>query len=151
MRMTIKTALLLPMIAGTLGTGCALPEVKLKDAQLTKLTQKDLEIGLNLDIFNPNDYQLPLSMVDWDLDLFRSDFTNGETPFSRNIPAKRRADVQVPIGINFQSVVIGVQNLFTKREIPWGIGGGCSFRVPTQDPVRVGFAQTGTWANPFMK
>lgn len=148
MRTPIRIALLFAVAA--FGSGCALPEVTLKDALLTKLTQKSLEIGLNLEIFNPNDYQLPLQMVDWDLDLFRADFTNGETGFSRNIPAGRRAPVQVPIGINFQTVAIGVQNLITKREIPWGIGGGCSFRVPTQDPIRVGFSQTGAWANPLM-
>lgn len=145
---TIRIALL--TILAALATGCSLPEVTLKDAMLTKLTTKSLEIGLNLDIFNPNDYQLPLQMVDWDLDLFRTDFTNGETPFSRNIPAQRRAAVQVPIGINFQSVAIGVQSLLTNRQIPWAIGGGASFRVPTQDPIRVGFSQSGAWANPLM-
>ena len=143
-------AIALTLFIATVASGCSLPEVTLKDALLTKLTTKNLEIGLNLEIFNPNDYQLPLQMVDWDLDLFRADFTNGETAFSRNIPAQRRAPVQVPIGINFQSVALGVQSLLTNRQIPWGIGGGCSFRVPTQDPIRVGFSQTGNWANPLM-
>lgn len=137
------------MLVATLGTGCSLPEVKLKDALLTKLTTKNLEVGLNLEIFNPNDYALPLQMVDWDLDLFRADFTNGETAFSRNIPAGRRAPVQVPIGINFQSVAVGVQSLLTNKQIPWGIGGGCSFRIPASDPIRVGFSQKGSWANPL--
>lgn len=145
----MRTKLLGLTIVALLASGCSLPEVTLKDAMLTKLTTKDLEIGLNLDIFNPNDYSLPLQMVDWDLDLFRSDFTNGNTPFSRNIPAQRRAAVEVPIGINFKSVAIGAQNLLTSQTIPWGIGGGASFRVPTQDPVRVGFSQTGQWRNPI--
>lgn len=137
------------IVCTTLSTGCSLPEVKLKDALLTKLTTKDLEIGLNLEIFNPNQYSLPLQAVDWDLDLFKSDFTNGETGFSRNIPANKRAGVQVPIGISFQSVRAGVQNLLTTRQIPWGIAGGCSFRVPTQEPLRVGFSQSGAWVNPL--
>ena len=130
-------------------TGCAMPKVTLKNALLTSLTTKALEIGLDLNIENPNDYALPLQMVDWDLDLFRADFTTGETAFSRNIPAGRTAAVRVPIGINFQSVAIGVQNLLTKRQIPWGIAGGCSFRVPTRDPIRVGFQQQGSWNNPI--
>jgi LEA14-like dessication related protein len=132
-------------------SGCSLPDVKLKDALLTKLTTKNLEIGLNLEIFNPNEYSIPLSGVDWDLDLFRADFTNGQTGFTRNIPGNRRADVEVPIGISFQSVRVGVQNLLTKREIPWKIGGGCSFRIPASEPVRVGFQQAGRWTNPLMR
>jgi len=136
---------------GTLGTGCSLPEVTLKDALLTKLSPKGLEVGLNLDIFNPNEYALPLSGVDWDLDLFQADFTAGKTGFSRNIPAQRRADVQVPIGIEFQTVAAGAQKLLTTRKIPWGIGGGCSFRIPAGEPIRVGFAHQGQWTNPLLK
>ena len=132
-------------------TGCALPEVTLKDALLTKLNQKGLEIGLNLDIYNPNEYALPLAAVDWDLDLFQSDFTAGQTAFSRNIPAQRRADVQVPIGIQFQTVAAGAQKLLTTRRIPWGIEGGCAFRLPATDPIRVGFAHQGHWTNPLLR
>lgn len=144
-----NTTLAFVIFAALGASACSLPEVALKDAMLTKLTQRDMEIGLNLEVFNPNDYALPLQMIDWDLDLFRADFTNGETAFSRNIPAGRRAPMTVPIGINFQSVAVGVQNLITNRQIPWGIGGGASFRVPTQDPVRVGFSHSGSWNNPL--
>lgn len=147
MRTNLRLCALLVTIAAA--SGCALPEVQLKDALLTKLTTKNLEIGLNLEIFNPNDYALPLQMIDWDLDLFRADFTNGETAFSRNIPAQVRAPVQVPIGISFQSLAVGVDSLLTKREIPWGIGGGASFRIPTREPIRVGFSQSGSWKNPL--
>lgn len=135
----------------SMATGCALPEVTLKNALLTKLNPKGFEIGLNLDIFNPNDYALPLSAVDWDLELFRADFTSGETAFSRNIPGNRRADVQVPIGISFQSVQAGAQKLLTTRKIPWGIAGGCSFRIPASSPIRVSFARQGEWTNPLLK
>ena len=147
----MKRMISMVALALLLGSGCSLPEVKLEDALLTQLTTKNLEIGLNLEIFNPNEYSLPLQMVDWDLDLFRSDFTNGETGFARNIPAQKRANLQVPIGISFQSIQAGVQSLLTKQQIPWGIGGGCSFRNPVGDPFRVGFSQTGTWVNPLMK
>lgn len=147
----MRKHLLLLITLLTFGSGCALPEVQLKDALLTKLNQKGLEIGLNLNIFNPNDYSLPLSAVDWDLDLFRSDFTEGNTPFSRNIPGQRRADVQVPIGIEFRSIAAGVQSLLTNRRIPWGIEGGASFRIPATSPIRVGFAHQGQWTNPLLK
>ena len=85
MNRRLMLACMVATIAGT--TGCSLPEVTLNDALLTKLTPKGFEIGLNLNIFNPNDYALPLNAVDWDLDLFRSDFTSGNTAFS---PGGRR-------------------------------------------------------------
>ncbi len=150
--MKTKTALMtVALLAVASTSGCALPEVTLKNALLTRLSPQGLEIGLDLNIFNPNEYSLPLSMVDWDLDLFRSDFTNGETGFSRNIPAQRRADVRVPIGVNFQSIRAGAEKLLTTRSIPWGIAGGASFRIPGTSPLRVGFDKQGSWTNPILQ
>lgn len=130
--------------------GCAAPTVKLKNALLQKLTTKDLEVGLNFDVTNPNEYQIPISGIDWDLDLFKADFTDGKTAFSRNIPAQRTAGVEIPIGINFKSVAVGVTNLLTKKSIPWGVGGGMSFKVPTQEALRIGYNADGSWSNPLL-
>ena len=147
MKKLLLSIFVVSVLFGT--TGCLAPSVELKDALLTKLTQKDLEVGLDFDISNPNDYEIPIQEVDWDLDLFRSNFTNGKTAFSRNIPAKNKAGVQVPVGINFQSVAVGATSLLTKKQIPWGFGGGVSFRIPGS-PMRVGFNADGAWENPLL-
>ena len=139
------------LLASLAATGCATPQVTLKDALLTKLTPKNLEIGLDLDILNPNQFAIPLSSVDWDLDLFNTDFTKGKTPFSRQIGPEQHARVRVPLGIEFRSIRVGVQSLLTKRAIPWKIAGGCSFRIPSSSPLRIGFEKSGSWRNPLMR
>lgn len=132
-----------------ISTGCQSPEVKLESALLKNITTSRLDVGLNLNVFNPNSYSLPLQTVDWDLDLFRSDFTSGQTNFTRNIGANARADVEVPLGISYNAVQLGVQGILTRRSIPWGFAGSCSFRTPG-GPIRIGFAKDGTWKNPLL-
>ena len=147
----MKIKLVLLLCVSLFGfSGCLLPSVNLKNALLTKLTQKDMEVGLKFDVFNPNEYQLPVQGIDWDLDLFRADFTKGNTKFSRNIGAKQNVGVDIPVGVRFQSLAVGVTSLLTQPKIPWGFGGGMSFRSPTKDPIRVGFNAKGDWANPIL-
>jgi hypothetical protein len=131
-------------------SGCQTPSVRLDNALLKKLTSNGLEVGLDMTVLNPNEYAIPLQSVDWDLDLFQAPFTNGTSRFSTNIPAGRTANFEVPLGISFRSVSVGVQNVLTKRSIPWGFEGACSFRTPA-GPIRVGFQRDGTWANPLLR
>ena len=122
----------------------------LKDALLKRITTSRLDIGLNLAIFNPNTYTLPVQAVDWKLNLFRSPFTDGSTAFKHNIGPQSRSTVEVPLGITYSAARVGVQNLLTKRSIPWGVDGGCTFRTPA-GPIRVAFGQDGSWQNPLLK
>jgi LEA14-like dessication related protein len=131
-------------------TGCETPSVRLDNALLKKLTSTGLEVGLDMTVLNPNEYQIPLQSVDWDLDLFQAPFTNGQSSFTTNIPPNRTANFEVPLGISFNTVSVGVQNVLTKRAIPWGFEGACSFRTPA-GPIRVGFQRDGSWANPLMR
>lgn len=131
-------------------SGCKTPEVNLKSALLKNLTSSRLDVGLNLDVFNPNEYELPIQQVDWSLDLFNSRFNDGSVALKRNIPAARRVGVEVPLGIAFNAVAVGVQNILTKRSIPWGIDGGVAFRTPA-GPVRADFGSMGQWANPLLR
>lgn len=136
------------LFAALLTMGCATPEVALENALLKKLSTSALELGLNLSILNPNQFALPLQQVEYDLDLFQADFTKGAVDFTRNIPANQRVNVEVPLGIKFSTVSLGVQNFLSKPSIPWGIDGACSFRTP-RGPVRIGFAKSGQWDNPL--
>lgn len=134
----------------TFTAGCQTPSVQLDNALLKKLTSNGLEVGLAMQVFNPNEYGLPLQSIDWDLALFQSPFTSGVSNFTTNIPPQRKAQFEVPIGISFRSVSVGVQNVLTRRTIPWGFEGGCSFRTPA-GPIRAGFAKNGAWNNPLVR
>lgn len=144
-----RIAILFAAAVALLATGCQTPKVSLKNALLKNLTTSRIDVGLNLDILNPNSYSLPLQHVAWDLKLFNSPFTDGTTEFTRSIGANSRAEVEVPLGIRYNAIQMGVKGMLTKRSIPWGFGGACSFRTPA-GPVQIDFARDGAWRNPLL-
>lgn len=143
----------LPAIAATCLTLCVLigacspPQVNLKRADLTKITTTGFRVVMNLSIFNPNTYSLPLRSVGWDLNLFNRPFTKGSANTNNQIAASATAPVQVPLGVRFSSVSLGVRDFMSGQNIPWGIGGKCDFNTPV-GPVYVNFAKQGSWASP---
>ncbi len=148
-RWMVTAALLLAMLS-TMSVGCAAPTVKMEDVLLRKLSMERLEIGLVLDMFNPNEYALPLETIGWDLSLFQTPFADGLAKFGRQIPAKRSSKVDVPIGVRFADVAMGVQRIAASRSIPWNIGGAVNFRLPAGGgPLSVGYQNAGSWRNPL--
>jgi LEA14-like dessication related protein len=134
----------------TVSTGCKTPSVTFKSALLKKLTTNHLDVGLNLDVLNPNEYEIPINGLDWSLDLFSSKFNDGAVQLSRNIGPAQTTAVAVPIGMSYNAIAVGVQNVLVKRDIPWGLGGGVSFNIAGQ-PLRVAYASDGKWRNPLFK
>ena len=126
---------------------CSAPKVNLKSAALTKLTTTGLNIGLNMNVNNPNSYKIPLRGLSWDLKLWRAAFNNGSINLNRQI-AKGNNAVQVPLGIRFRSAALGIQKFASGRNIPWNIGGACSFKSPL-GPLKVNYSKGGTWTNPL--
>lgn len=138
------------MVMMVLATGCKTPEVNVKSALLKKLTTSRLDVGLNLDVFNPNEYELPINGVDWKLDLFQNPFNDGAVQLSRNIGPLRNTAVEVPLGMTYNAVAVGVTSFLTSRNIPWGLDGGVTFRLGGQ-PMRVAYGSSGQWRNPLFK
>ncbi len=150
-RWMVTTMLLLAMLS-TMAVGCVAPTVKMEDVLLRKLSMDRLEIGLILDLFNPNDYALPLETIGWDLNLFQSPFAAGIAKFGRQIPAKRSSKIDVPIGVRFADVAMGIQKVAASRTIPWNIGGAVNFRLPAGGgPLSVGYQNAGSWKNPLLR
>lgn len=147
-RAMIYAAVFVLFVAGLGATACAPPTVNLRQANLTKITTTGFAVAMNLSIFNPNMYSVPLNSVEWKLDLFNRAFTNGVVRTREQIGAGATSSVNVPLGVRFKSVSLGVKNFMNGRDIPWALSGRCNFQTPV-GPVYVAYARGGTWANPL--
>lgn len=127
---------------------CTPPQVQLKRADLAKLTTTGFRVDMNLAIFNPNTYTLPLKSIGWNLALFKAPFTSGTVGTANQVAANRTTPVRVPLGIRFASAKSSIQKFLSGRDIPWGIGGKCNFNTPA-GPIFVQFAKEGNWTNPL--
>lgn len=128
--------------------GCTAPTISVRRANLTKITTKGMQLGINLSVFNPNQYTMPLKTLSWNLDLFNAPFTKGGIRLNKQIQANRRTPVSFSIPAVFRRVTVGVRKVLAGQAIPWGFGGKANFQTPA-GPVYVKFADTGTWKNPL--
>lgn len=145
---TLRRALPVAAIVLVLAAACSPPRVNVKDAALTSLNLQGLAARIDLGIFNPNTYSVPLKSVEWRLDLFNAAFSQGLVPFTRQIAANQNADVRVPISVQLRNAAIGVQKLLSGQIIPWGVMGKCNFNTPA-GPIFVEFNKKGRWNNPI--
>ena len=148
-RWRVSAGLSLFALAALVGMiACTPPSVEVKRAALSKITTTGLAIKLDLSVFNPNSYTLPLKSVGWDLDLFRADFTQGSVALSQSIGSNATNMVPVPLGVRFAQAKAGVDKFLSGQNIPWQIGGKCTFDTPA-GPIFVAYAKDGIWPNPI--
>lgn len=142
----VTSALALCLAGGVVA--CSPPQVNLRQANLTKITTTGFRVVMNFSIFNPNAYSLPLENVGWDLNLFNRPFTRGSVNTNNQIAASATSPVDVPLGIRFSSVSMGVKDFMSGKNIPWGIKGRCNFKTPA-GPIYVDFGRQGSWKSPL--
>ncbi len=142
------TLLIATALVALTHAACSAPTVNLKQADLKNITTAAMNLGLAFDVSNPNQYTLPLKRLDWNIDLFKSPFTNGALNLGKQVAAGRTSRLDVPLNIRFPRSAGAVQSILSGRAIPWALGGKVNFETPI-GPINVNFAKDGTWQNPI--
>ncbi len=128
---------------------CAPPSVAVTRAGISKITTTGLRVLLDLNVANPNQYELPVRQVSWNLGLFGSEVTRGATPQRALVVAPNsRAPVRVPVGVRYETVGNIYQKLLSNRSIPWSVAGQVDVQTPV-GPFYVKFSEAGSWRNPI--
>lgn len=140
--------ILLTSLLLSLTVACATPEVNVRSAKLEKFNTKGLLVGIDLSVFNPNQYAVPLTGIDWGLDIYRERLASGNAAFNRNLRASSRTPVPMKLPVSFRKVTASVQKVLRGQPIGWGFSGKAGFKTPV-GLVSVNFQEQGTWPNPF--
>ena len=128
---------------------CAPPTVGVTRAGISKITTTGLRVLLDLSVANPNQYELPVRQVSWNLGLFGKEVTRGATAQrSVVVPPSSRAPVRVPVGVRYETVGNIYQKLLSNRTIPWSVAGQVDVQTPI-GPFYVKFSEAGSWRNPI--
>ncbi len=145
---SMVVGLLSLLMAGVFAVSCVAPQAEVRQVELQRLTWETLDIGLLLNLHNPNDIEMPLDQVDWNLNLFESAMARGVVRPQARIPAKGREQVRVPISVAITELVGAAEALVRSDRIPWDVGGTCHFGTAA-GPITVDFSRSGTWTNPL--
>lgn len=128
--------------------GCASPEASVQRADLRDVSLQALEIGVTLDLHNPNDFSIPVEGIDWNLSLFDDAVASGQANPQSKIPAGATRDVDVPISLRLSDLRDTASHLRSSSHIPYEVAGTVNFEVPT-GTVSVDFSRDGRWNNPL--
>ena len=142
------TRILLASLLLSLTAACATPQVSVRQAKLEKVDIKGLLVGIDLSVFNPNQYAVPLTGIGWGLDIYKERLATGNADFNRNLPASARTPVPMKLPVSFQKVTASVQQILRGQPIDWGFNGRAGFNTPV-GLINVDFNEQGVWQNPF--
>jgi LEA14-like dessication related protein len=140
----LVVALVLPLLL----VSCVAPQAELQRVDLNRLTWQQLDVGLLLNLRNPNEFDLPLDQIDWNLGLFDRSMAQGIARPEARIPAQGKELVQVPISVALAQLTGVAESLLHSDRIPWDVGGRCHFAT-VAGPITVDFSRSGHWNNPL--
>jgi LEA14-like dessication related protein len=147
-QLSVMAAAVVLIAASLTLASCATPRVELNTARLDNITLSGLTVDVFLNVTNPNQFDLPLERVDWDLRLFDAHIGSGTSDMDRNLPAERTTRVKMPITVSFDGASSVATSLARKRSISWDLDGTAHFRAPT-GPLSLDFDKGGRWDNPL--
>ncbi len=129
---------------------CTAPQAHVRQLDLRSLTFQALEMGLIMDLRNPNSFEIPLDQMDWGVALFGRQLAEGVATPNARIPAQGRERIDVPIRIGLVDLGDAVRPILESPQIPWKVQGTCHFGTPA-GPISVDFAEAGEWDNPLLR
>lgn len=131
-------------------SACAVarPTAKVESASLTGLSLSKLDVTLDMNLHNPNDFELPLERIDWVLDLWGEELGRGDIAMTEAVAARGDARVAVPLSVTIGTLATTAARLIQGEDIDYRVHGDLVFSSPV-GPISVSFKDGGKWDNPI--
>ena len=135
-------------LALTLNAGCAIlnrvsfeaPTAALKGVSVTGLGLKGGSLDLDLDVYNPNAYELRSPKMAVTVDLEQTHFGEATLERAVQLPAQSHSMVTVPLSFTWEGVGAGARALLSKGSVNYGLTG----RIVVEAPFGERTATVGT-------
>ncbi len=143
------------------------PTAEYKDFDVQSLTLEQIGFDLDFDLGNPNNFDIPLATLDWNLDLFDEPFSFGQILFEdaspdapgidedrgiltylgiETLPANGELGLNTPFNVAVLNTVDDVIRIVSGEDVPFTIGGTIHFESALGN-FDLPFSQDGIWPN----
>jgi LEA14-like dessication related protein len=141
-RLTATSLLLsLGLLSACASTGDLIdvPNVSLRNVEVTDMDFSRQTFLLGFDVTNPNAFPLPIRTVTYGVELDGYRFASGSTTGNFTVPAS--GDAEFAISVELDLLKTAPQLLYLvrdslKRDIPYQLKGQLRLDIPLTDPVR---------------
>jgi LEA14-like dessication related protein len=93
-----------------------LPRIKIKDVKIKKLGFTEANIVAQVEIDNPNAFDLGLSDMNYKLNINQQTWGQGKISQSSSIPKKGKGTIDIPVTLNLLSMGPAVYTLLSKKQ-----------------------------------
>lgn len=126
------------------------PTVKLAGITLTQANLLEQTFILKLQLSNPNDYELPIRGLRYQLDINGQEFARGGNLDAVTLPAKSDAIVEVDAKTNLQAWITQLRNIGDKDRVAYRIHGeiaapGANLQLPYDHRGETSLAALKRW------
>ena len=140
-------------------SGCALleevaqprtPELQVVGQRLVGLSLEQVELEMDFAIFNPNAFSIPVGALDYQLDIQGQQLLRGQQRQGFNLRSGEKAEVTLPITLEFSQLAALVGNLAGTHELAYRFAGGMSFDLPLLGSQRAPIETRGSFPVPAL-
>lgn len=125
------------------GFGFERPDVSVDHVRLDDLSLSGVDLLFDLEVDNPNAYEIVLGRIDWGLEIEGHDLLTGQQREGLSIPARGRELTQVPVHLEFVDVFRALGNLRGRRQAGYELGADLWFDVPVVGSIKVPVTKRG--------
>jgi len=92
------------------------PGIKIKDVKIKNLSFTNAELVAQVEVSNPNDFDLGLSNLNYQLNVNQQNWGQGKINKSSNIPKKGKGIVEIPVKLNLLDAGKSAYNALVNKE-----------------------------------
>lgn len=117
----------------------AVPKVTTGEFRVTNLSFNQIEFELDLHVANPNSFTLPVTGLDYTVQLGGKSIVSGKKEDNPKLAANQTTTVQIPFTVPFSSIKTIIGNVWEKDELVFDINTGLIFDIPVLGNRTIGF------------
>lgn len=91
-----------------------IPNIKIKDVKVNKLSFTSAELVAHVEVNNPNDFDMVVKNLNYQLNINQTKWGQGEVTKSSNIPKKGKGVIEIPVKLDLLSIGSAAATLLQK-------------------------------------
>lgn len=109
------------------------PQVNLANIYMDNMTLTGAELVLDLQIDNPNGFDLEIQGMDYNLNINGHDVATGENKQKLKLRANGKSQVTIPVAFHYQQIFNSISQVLTEKSLSYSLRGSTDwglFQVP---------------------
>ncbi|WP_114418787.1 LEA type 2 family protein [Marinospirillum perlucidum] len=119
------------------------PEVKVVDQRLVALNLEEARLEVDIEVFNPNQFSLPVGALDYSLTVQGHSLAQGEQNQGFSLGSKKTETLTFVVDVNLPAAVATLADLKNSNRLDYQLSGGLVVDLPLLPGKRLAWETSG--------